>query len=32
VIAALRGKWRDVHPLVYAVAAIFAWYFVHGVV
>ena len=32
VIAVLRGKWRDVHPLMYAVAAIFAWYFVHGVV
>jgi adenine/guanine/hypoxanthine permease len=32
VIAVLRGKGRDVHPLMYAVAAIFAWYFIHGVV
>jgi AGZA family xanthine/uracil permease-like MFS transporter len=32
VIAVLRGKWRDVHPLLYVVAAIFAWYFIHGVV
>jgi AGZA family xanthine/uracil permease-like MFS transporter len=32
VIAVLRGRWRDVHPLMYGVAAIFAWYFVHGVV
>lgn len=31
VIAVLRGKARDVHPLLYVVAAIFAWYFVHGV-
>jgi AGZA family xanthine/uracil permease-like MFS transporter len=32
VIAVLRGKGRDVHPLMYVVSAIFAWYFVHGVV
>jgi adenine/guanine/hypoxanthine permease len=32
VIAVLRGRGRDVHPLLYVVAAIFAWYFVHGVV
>jgi AGZA family xanthine/uracil permease-like MFS transporter len=32
VIAVLRGRWRDVHPLLYVVAAVFAWYFVHGVV
>jgi AGZA family xanthine/uracil permease-like MFS transporter len=32
VIALLRGRGRDVHPLLYVVAAIFAWYFVHGVV
>jgi AGZA family xanthine/uracil permease-like MFS transporter len=32
VIAVLRGKWREVHPLLYAVSAIFAWYFIHGVV
>ena len=31
VIAVLRGRWRDVHPLLYIVAAIFTWYFVHGV-
>jgi AGZA family xanthine/uracil permease-like MFS transporter len=32
VIAVLRGKGRDVHPLLFVVAAVFAWYFVHGVV
>jgi adenine/guanine/hypoxanthine permease len=32
VIALFRGRGRDVHPLLYVVAAIFAWYFVHGVV
>jgi adenine/guanine/hypoxanthine permease len=32
VIAVLRGRWRDVHPLLYVVAGIFVWYFVHGVV
>ena len=32
VIALLRGRARDVHPLLYVVAAIFAWYFIHGVV
>ncbi|GBC86749.1 Guanine/hypoxanthine permease PbuG [bacterium HR12] len=32
VIAALRGRAREVHPLLYAVAIIFAWYFIHGVV
>jgi AGZA family xanthine/uracil permease-like MFS transporter len=32
VIAVLRGRGRDVHPLLYVVAAIFAWYFIHGVV
>ena len=32
VIAVLRGRWRDVHPLMYAVSAVFVWYFVHGVV
>ena len=26
----LQGKARDVHPLLYLVAGIFAWYFVHG--
>ena len=32
VIAVLRGKGKDVHPLMYVVAAIFALYFIHGVV
>jgi AGZA family xanthine/uracil permease-like MFS transporter len=32
VIAVLRGRARDVHPLLYIVAGIFVWYFVHGVV
>jgi AGZA family xanthine/uracil permease-like MFS transporter len=32
VIAVLRGRWRDVHPLMYVVSAVFAWYFIHGVV
>ncbi len=32
VIALLRGRWRDVHPLMFVVAAVFGWYFVHGVV
>ncbi|HET7235094.1 MAG TPA: NCS2 family permease [Actinomycetota bacterium] len=31
VIAVLRGKWKEVHPLMYIVSAIFAWYFIHGV-
>jgi AGZA family xanthine/uracil permease-like MFS transporter len=32
LVAVLRGRWRNVHPLMYVVTAIFAWYFVHGVV
>jgi len=32
VIAVVRGKAREVHPLMYVVSAIFAWYFIHGVV
>ena len=32
VIAVLRGKAKEVHPLLYVVAAIFAWYFIHGIV
>ncbi len=32
VIAVLRGRARDVHPLLYVVSGIFVWYFVHGVV
>ncbi len=30
VIKVLQGKARDVHPLLYVVAAIFLWYFVRG--
>jgi AGZA family xanthine/uracil permease-like MFS transporter len=32
LIAVLRGRWRDVHPLLAAVAAVFVWYFAHGTV
>jgi AGZA family xanthine/uracil permease-like MFS transporter len=32
VIAILRGRARDVHPLLYVVSGIFVWYFIHGVV
>jgi len=32
VIAVLRGRAREVHPLLYGVAVIFAWYFIHGVI
>jgi AGZA family xanthine/uracil permease-like MFS transporter len=32
VISLLRGRWRDVHPLMLVVSGVFAWYFVHGVV
>jgi AGZA family xanthine/uracil permease-like MFS transporter len=32
VIAVLRGRAKDVHPLMYVVSAIFGWYFIHGVV
>jgi adenine/guanine/hypoxanthine permease len=31
LIALLRGRWREVHPLMLATAAIFAWYFVEGI-
>ena len=31
-IAVLRGRPRDVHPLMLGIAALFVWYFVHGVV
>ena len=31
LIALLRGRWRTLHPLLLAVAALFAWYFVDGV-
>ena len=29
-IRVLQGRWRDVHVLMYVVSAVFAWYFVHG--
>jgi adenine/guanine/hypoxanthine permease len=29
-IALLRGRWREVHPLMAIVSVIFVWYFVHG--
>jgi AGZA family xanthine/uracil permease-like MFS transporter len=29
-IQVLRGKWKEVHPLMYVVSAVFAWYFVEG--
>ena len=32
VIAILRGRWRDVHPLMLVVSAVFVWYFVRGLV
>jgi AGZA family xanthine/uracil permease-like MFS transporter len=32
VIHLLRGRWRDIHPLMFVVAGVFAWYFIHGVV
>ena len=32
VIKVLQGKVRDVHPLLYVVAGVFAWYFVHGLI
>ena len=32
VIALLRGRWRQVHWLMYAVSVVFVWYFVEGLV
>ena len=32
VIKIMQGKWKDVSPLLYVIAAIFGWYFFHGVV
>ena len=32
VISILRGRWRDVHPLLLLVAAVFAWYFARGLI
>ena len=30
VIALLRGRWREIHWLMYVVSAVFIWYFVRG--
>jgi adenine/guanine/hypoxanthine permease len=30
VISILRGRWKDVHPLMLVVSGVFAWYFIHG--
>jgi AGZA family xanthine/uracil permease-like MFS transporter len=30
MIKVLQGKFREVHPLLYVVSAVFAWYFFHG--
>lgn len=30
LIAIGRGRWRDVHPLLAVVAAVFVWYFLRG--
>ncbi|MEP9383086.1 NCS2 family permease [Nocardioides sp. KR10-350] len=30
LIALGRGRWRDLHPLLVLVAAVFVWYFVRG--
>jgi AGZA family xanthine/uracil permease-like MFS transporter len=32
VIAIFRGRWREVHWLMYVVAVVFVWYFVRGLV
>jgi AGZA family xanthine/uracil permease-like MFS transporter len=32
LIMLLRGRAKEVHPLMYVVAAVFGWYFFHGVV
>ena len=32
VIAVLRGRWREVHWLMYLVSAVFVWYFARGLV
>jgi AGZA family xanthine/uracil permease-like MFS transporter len=32
VIQVLRGRWNQVHWLMYVVSAIFVWYFVEGLV
>jgi AGZA family xanthine/uracil permease-like MFS transporter len=30
VIAVARGRWREIHVLMYLVSAVFVWYFVRG--
>jgi adenine/guanine/hypoxanthine permease len=30
VIAVIRGRWREVHWLLYVVSAVFVWYFARG--
>jgi adenine/guanine/hypoxanthine permease len=30
VIALLRGRWKDIHPLMFVVAGVFIWYFLGG--
>ena len=30
VIQLLRGRWREIHPLMFLASAVFAWYFVEG--
>ena len=30
VIALLRGRWKDVHPLMFVAAGVFVWYFLGG--
>jgi AGZA family xanthine/uracil permease-like MFS transporter len=32
VIAVIRGRWREVHWLLYVVSAVFVWYFARGLV
>jgi AGZA family xanthine/uracil permease-like MFS transporter len=32
VIAVVRGRWRDVHWLMYVVSVVFVWYFARGLV
>jgi adenine/guanine/hypoxanthine permease len=32
VIRVLQGRFRDVHPLLYLVGAVFGWYFFHGLI
>jgi AGZA family xanthine/uracil permease-like MFS transporter len=32
VIQLLRGKWSEIHWLLYVVSAVFVWYFVEGLV